>query len=425
MATLRAEGEARDGQVDDSRLADYLVMEGVINRWQANELLAGERKFTLGQYQIVDEIGRGGMGRVLKGVHSLMGRIAAIKVLPRDKSTPDAVASFEHEIRLQSQLDHENLVRAFDAGYERNMHFLVTEFVDGTDLRRLVRSNGPLSMHQAAMIISQAAKGLEHAHDRGLIHRDVKPGNLLVTHDGHTKVSDLGLAGSLRNTTEDPKAGRVVGTADYLSPEQILSPSEITPASDIYSLGCTLYYAVTGKVPYPGGTSREKARRHCEDAPPLYPRLLNPALSDEFIEVIADMMAKNPRDRIQNGEEVVRRLAPWAGDTLKVPPVVAKATAAQFSFTPKPGPIAPGLGDTLPDFPDSDSQGLQKQDSPSQLSQGTEPVDTAAQETLPIEVRQPELVSLTGWSPSSKWLAAAGALIAALTAAALALVTSQ
>src|SRR5262249_55178784 len=141
-------------------------------------------------------------------------------------------------------------------------------------------------------IISQAARGLTHAHARGLVHRDVKPGNLLVTPDGKTKVSDLGLASFMDvEDPDDPRAGRVVGTADYLSPEHIMSPSDVSPASDIYSLGCTLYYAVTGKVPYPGGTGRDKARRHCEDIP-LNPRRFQAELSDEFIDVIAAMMEK-------------------------------------------------------------------------------------------------------------------------------------
>src|SRR5690606_36084134 len=185
------------------------------------------------------------------------------------------------EIRAQARLHHENLVQAFDAGHDGNVYFLVTEFVPGTDMRKLVRQHGPLEMAAAATIISQAAAGLAHAHSMGLIHRDVKPGNLLVTPSGMTKVSDLGLAGWLYETDADPRAGKIVGTADYLSPEQIVSPKDVTPTSDIYSLGCSLYYAVTGKVPFPGGTSREKAKRHLEDTP-IHPRRLNPSLSDEF-----------------------------------------------------------------------------------------------------------------------------------------------
>ncbi len=241
----------------DAQLAAELVSMGRLNRWQAEQLKAGRSKFNLGPYQIIDSIGQGGMGQVFKAEHTMMGRTVAIKVLPRHKSTKEAIESFTREIRAQAQLDHENLVQAFDAGYD-NVYFLVTEFVPGTDLRKFVRLRGRLSMQEAATIISQAAAGLGHAHSRGLIHRDVKPGNLLVTTDGHTKVSDLGLAGFLgADDEDDPRNGKVVGTADYLSPEQVLSPREVNGTSDVYALGCTLYYAVTGKVVFPGGSARK------------------------------------------------------------------------------------------------------------------------------------------------------------------------
>src|SRR5688572_5564219 len=199
------------------------------------------------------------MGQVYKAVHQMMGRICAVKILPLEKSTPDSVNHFVREVRTHAQLDHPNLVRAYDAGRDGDVPYLVTEFVPGTDLRRLIRSRGRLSQQQAASVIMQAARGLEYAHQRGLIHRDVKPGNILVTPDGIAKVSDLGLAGFIHGLEDDPRAGKIVGTADYLAPEQIRTPNEITHVSDIYSLGCTLYYAVSGKVPFPGGTARDKA----------------------------------------------------------------------------------------------------------------------------------------------------------------------
>jgi len=285
-------------EISDEQLAAKLVELGRLNSWQAEQLKVGRAKFTLGPYQIIDAIGQGGMGRVFRAEHRLMGRVVAIKVLPRDRSTPDAIASFTREIRAQAQFDHPNLVRAYDAGHDGNVYFLVTEFVPGTDLRKLVRVRGKLSMQDAATVIVQAAQGLAHAHECGLVHRDVKPGNLLVTPSGQTKVSDLGLAGFLgAEDTDDPRFGRIVGTADYLSPEHISSPRNLSPASDVYSLGCTLYYAVTGKVPFPGGTSRDKARRHCEDAP-INPHRFNLELSDEFVEVVAAMMDKNAERRI-------------------------------------------------------------------------------------------------------------------------------
>ncbi len=366
--------------IDDQTLADRLVEQGLLNRWQAEQLKAGRAKFTLGPYLVIDSIGQGGMGQVFKAEHRLMGRVVAIKVLPRYRSTPAAIASFTREIRAQAQFDHENLVRAFDAGHDGNVYFLVTEYVPGTDLRRLVRVRGKLNMADAATIISQAARALTHAHERGLVHRDVKPGNLLVTPEGKTKVSDLGLAGFLGvDDPDDPRAGRIVGTADYLSPEQITSPGELSPASDIYSLGCTLYYAVTGKVPFPGGTTRDKARRHCEGTPPLNPKRFSPELSDEFVDVIAAMMEKDPKRRIQSAADVVERLAPWAADSVTAqprdagpPPVTAEAPLR---------PIPPSPGDTRPGWFDEDVG--DPQDSASQITQRTDPVASADHETLP------------------------------------------
>jgi serine/threonine protein kinase len=370
-------------EVDDGALASKLVEQGRLNPWQAAMLKAGRVKFSLGPYQIIDAIGQGGMGQVFRAEHKLMGRVVAIKVLPRHRSTPDAVASFNREIRAQAQFDHENLVHAYDAGHDGNVNFLVTEYVPGIDLRKLVRERGKLSMQDAATIISQAARGLAHAHMKGLVHRDVKPGNLLVTPDGRTKVSDLGLAGFLGvEDPDDPRAGRIVGTADYLSPEHIKSPGEMSPVSDIYSLGCTLYYAVTGKVPFPGGTTRDKARRHCEEIP-LNPRRFNLDLTDEFIDVIAAMMEKDPQKRLQSGAEVVRRLAPWAKESVVgavrevVQPVLPVERAALSQSDTQPGWFE-DLG------PDPD-------DSSSQVTQRTDPVASADHDTLP-DIDLPDLL---------------------------------
>jgi serine/threonine protein kinase len=296
----------------DEQLAQKLVELGRLNIWQGKQLLDGRTKFNLGPYRIIDSLGRGGMGQVFKGEHGILGRVVAIKVLPLSKSTPEAVASFMREIRAQARLDHENLVRALDAGEDGNVYYLVTEFVPGTDLRKLVRREGPLNMPVAASIVCQVAAGLQYAHEQGLIHRDVKPGNVLVTPEWHAKLSDLGLAGPLGgDASEDPRFGKIVGTADYLSPDHITAPWDPKPAWDIYSLGCTLYYAVTGKVPFPFmSTTAEKAKAHCE-LQPLDPRLLNAALESGFVEAIADMMAKNPAQRIPTAIDVIARLTPW------------------------------------------------------------------------------------------------------------------
>lgn len=306
----------------DETLAEHLISKGLLNAWQAGQLLRGRVRFHLGPYRIIDAIGQGGMGQVFKAEHTVMKRIVAVKVLPRQKSNPDTSARFQREIQAQAQLDHANLVRALDAGHDGNVDYLVTEYVRGTDLRQLVRTRGKLPMFEAASIIWQAAHGLAHAHAKGFIHRDLKPANLLVTPEGLTKISDLGLVGFHDDQNQLEFEGRkIVGTADYLSPEQIAEPDNLTPASDIYALGCTLYYAVTGKVPFPGGTVRDKARAHLS-AFPIDPRRLNRDLDDNFVDLIADMMAKKVDERIPSAEEVIRRIAPWV--RISVP--VAAAT---------------------------------------------------------------------------------------------------
>ncbi len=369
-------------EFSDSELAAQLVTMGRLNRWQAEQLKAGLSKFNLGPYQVIDSIGQGGMGQVFKAEHTMMGRKVAIKVLPRHKATKDAIGSFTREIRAQAQLDHKNLVQAFDAGFDGKVYFLVTEYVPGTDLRKFVRARGRLSMQEAATIVSQAAVGLAHAHSRGMIHRDVKPGNLLVTTDGHTKVSDLGLAGFLGiHDEDDPRTGKVVGTADYLSPEQVLSPRDVTAASDVYALGCTLYYAVTGKVVFPGGNVREKARRHCEETP-LNPKRINPELSEEFIDVLAAMMEKDRTKRIQTAEEVCQRLRPWAKE--------AVATNQEESAGDRSGHARQHLNAALADTPGFFGDAQDGADeSPSQLSQTTDRLAVTAQETIPDLDRRP------------------------------------
>jgi len=391
---------AKPSDATDAQLGAVLEELGWLNHWQVEQLKSGRSRFTLKDYQVIDSIGQGGMGQVFKAEHTMMGRVVAIKVLPRHKSTPEAIASFTREMRAQAQLDHENLVRALDAGRDGNVYFLVTEYVPGTDLRKMLRTRGKLSMQEAATIVSQAAAGLAHAHSRGMIHRDVKPGNLLVTPTGHTKVSDLGLAGFLDDAfDDDPRAGKIVGTADYLSPEQIMTPREITPASDIYSLGCTLYYAVTGKVPFPGGTTREKTRRHCEDTP-INPRRLNPDLSDEFLDVLAAMMEKDPNKRIRTATDVSERLAPWAADAVSMPaedagqtidsdshwPVASSSTIRRRQDSPSPdspGDAMSGVPAALNDTEDGffDQAMAPAVENLGEAAEGTESVVAASEET--------------------------------------------
>lgn len=373
---LRAAGDQGDTAlvIDDRHLADKLVEMGVVTNYQADQLLTGRTKFNLGPYIVTDFIGQGGMGQVFKAEHKVMGREVAVKLLPANKSTPETIASFQREIRTQAKLDHPNLVRAYDAGQEGKVHYLVTEYVPGMDLRRLIRTQGPLNVNQAASVMMLAALGLDYAHQSGLIHRDVKPGNILVTPEGISKVSDLGLAGFLNDKEDDPRAGKIVGTADYLSPEQIRTPAEVSAVSDIYSLGCTLYYAITGKVPFPGGTPASKARRHLEETP-WHPRRFNADINEEFVEIIADMMEKDPQQRIQTMTEVVTRIEPWASELATLP--MQHLTRSRWT----PPPVPTGGEEQETHHEDDIDSG--QQESGGQASQGTDSVASGSQETNP------------------------------------------
>ncbi len=301
----------------DQLLRAILIEQGAITEYQAGQMANGQRKFKLGPYVITDFIAQGGMGQVFKAIHHVMGREVAVKVVPFGRTTPETVAGFHREIRLQAKLDCAYLVRAYDAGQDGSIHYLVTEYVPGMDLRRLIKAQGPLPQEQAAKIIMQAALGLEYAHRQGLVHRDVKPGNILVTPEGIAKVSDVGLAGFTANLMDDPRAGKIVGTADYLSPEQIRTPLQVGPVSDVYSLGCTLYYAVCGKVPFPGGDTAQKVRRHLESTP-FHPRKFALNIHEEFVDIIAEMMDKNPNKRTQSCAEVAARLEQWVSDSTEL-----------------------------------------------------------------------------------------------------------
>jgi serine/threonine protein kinase len=317
-AASRSDEASAAGLLHDQAVAEQLVTAGTLTAFQARELLAGKTRFRLGRYLVIDELGRGGMGQVFKAEHELMGRHVAIKVLPRVKSTPESEAAFRREMRILGRLDHENLVRAFDAGHDAMVYYLVTELVPGIDLRRQVRKYGPLDEPTAASVFLQVARGLAYAHGQGVVHRDVKPGNILVMDDGRAKVLDMGLAGSMLEA-EAVRLGRVVGTMDYIAPEQIRSPDDVGPAADLYALGCTLYYAVTGSVPFPGGTHQEKMQRHLHEEPRPVSSLA-PRLSPAMARLVEELMDKSPECRPASTEELIGRLANWSSGPPLPPP---------------------------------------------------------------------------------------------------------
>ena len=318
---------------DRARLvARHLVEAGKLTKFQAERLLAGKTDgFQLGQYRILDELGRGGMGRVYKAVHLAMGRFVALKMIsPALTQTERARELFQREVRAAGRLHHPNIVTFYDAQVAGDRCYLVMEFVDGPNLSQLVREQGPLPVEQACEYIRQAAVGLEYAHAQGLIHRDIKPSNLLVqqtTTGPQVKMLDFGL--SLATAGDTPAGGQtpntVLGTPDYVSPEQIKSQHEVDGRSDLYSLGCTFYYLLTGEPPFPGGTPLEKVIRHQQDAP-VSVQTRRPDVPEPVAAIVHKLLAKNPKWRYQKAGELAAELA------------AASSKKADWSAPPLPPP---------------------------------------------------------------------------------------
>ena len=257
-------------------------------------LNAGSR---LGNYEIVDAIGSGGMATVLKARDLDLGRIVALKILPpRMNLDRENVARFKLEARSAAQLDHDNIARVFTTGEDQGLHFIAFEFVEGETLRSLMTRRGILPASECIRLMIQIAAGLTHASARGVVHRDIKPSNIIITPDGKAKIVDMGLARSLTVNGGVTQSGVTLGTFDYISPEQAIDPRRTDVRSDIYSLGCTFYHALTGRPPVPDGTAAKKLHAHQHEPIPD-PRLYNPNLPDELAAILAKMMAKNPGKR--------------------------------------------------------------------------------------------------------------------------------
>jgi serine/threonine protein kinase len=307
-----------DAPVPD--IAGTLVNEGVLTGFQAQHLCSNDTQpLTLGQYRILDELGRGGMGRVYKALHTIMGRVVAIKVIsPELVQNPVAVEWFRREVRASTHLVHPNIVMAYDANEAEGLHFLVMEYVEGVTLDALLKQGGPLPIENACALMRQAALGLQHAHEKGRIHRDIKPGNLLIPRsdsdqpsDILVKIADFGLA-RLQNKNSDntiqlrPEAG-VLGTPDFISPEQSRDIHSTDIRSDLYSLGCTFYLTLAGRVPVLGETAMEKLIKHLMEEPePL--EKVRPDVPPAVVAVVKKLMAKDPANRFQTPAELAREL---------------------------------------------------------------------------------------------------------------------
>ncbi len=300
-----------------AELCQKLRADGLITQFHSDQLLKGKyRGFFLGKYKVLDRIGLGGMGQVFLAEHTTMRRRAAIKILPPERvENHYSRERFLREARAAGQLDHPNLVRAFDVDADNNVIFLVMEYVDGVTFHELVTRFGPVTPARAGYFLWQAAHGLAYLHERGLVHRDIKPSNLLLDRSGVVKILDLGLVRSDSDTDELTRGEgvKILGTADYLSPEQAIDCSKVDVRADIYSLGATAYFLVTGQPPYGGDKVAQKLIAH--QVKPLRPvHELRPDVPMELSEVISKMLAKKPVERYQTPLELLAALEVWAAN---------------------------------------------------------------------------------------------------------------
>ncbi len=349
-------------------VARALVELGVLTRFQAERLLAGRTTgFLLGHYRILDQLGRGGMGHVFKAQHVQMGRIVALKILaPNLVRTSQAQELFAREMMAAAHLNHPNIVTALDANEVNGRYYLVLEFVDGPNLEQLVKQQGPLPTGLACDYILQAANGLQAAHSAGIVHRDVKPANLLVHRPGQggdvpglVKVSDFGLA-RLHDSVEGKavrtilvKENTVMGTPDFLSPEQARSLHKLDSRADLYSLGCTFFFLLTGRPPFAGGSPLEKIIRQGTEQPPRLTDL-RPDVSVEVEQILDRLLAKRPDDRFQTAAELAAALQPWAvSGPIPWAPPSAVPLSIEAGLTPLNGetpPTSEGEADPRDDF---------------------------------------------------------------------------
>jgi serine/threonine protein kinase len=272
----------------------------------------------LGQYELLEQIGRGGMGTVYKAVHMRLKRPVAIKLLPGERTRhPQTLDRFLREMEAVGRLDHPHLVRAHDAGECEGQYYLAMEFLEGQNLAQVVRTRGPLPIAEACEAVRQAALGLQYAHEHGLVHRDVKPSNLMLTPQGQVKVLDLGLARLVAEPAGDGEmtaADQVLGTGDFMAPEQASDTRQADARSDIYSLGCTLYFLLTGRAPFSDPqhpTLLKKLIAHAnEPAPPIHQ--FRPDVPGHLVAALDRMLAKEPESRYASAAEVAHELEPWA-----------------------------------------------------------------------------------------------------------------
>jgi serine/threonine-protein kinase len=353
-------------QTADARLlARDLIQRDLLTPFQANQLLTGKgNDLVVGPYHLLERLGQGAAGQVFKARHQRLHRIMALKLIHADRLTsPVAIARFHREIEVAASFAHPNVVRAYDADQAGTNYYFAMQYVPGTDLSHRVKQSGPLPIAEACDVIRQAALGLQHIHDHGMAHRDIKPSNLAIVEGGpqtgsatdpacgslvpgQVKILDLGLARLCEEPSEEARRkpaltqlGAVMGTADYMAPEQGRDSRAADARSDLYSLGCTLYFALTGQPPFPGGTPLEKMMHHqLDEARPV--EALRPEVPPTLRGIVRKLMAKEPTERFQTAAEVATILAPLCQAASQAVPIQATGNDAS---APQAIPVAAPL----------------------------------------------------------------------------------
>ncbi len=317
QAALRSVPAERRGDVD--AVADHLVRAGKLTRFQARKLVKGASfGLVLGHYQVLAPIARGGMGTVYMARDMRSELVVALKILPPRRAREEVrlLTRFRREMEMCQRVSHPHLAWTYEGGVHRGVYYIAMEYIPGRSLYRVIAEDGPLPVPRAARLFAEVALAIDHAHNQGLIHRDLKPSNVIITPNDHAKVLDLGLAimdGEAKTVDREVIGGQgyVLGTMDYIAPEQTDDPTKVDVRCDVYALGCSLYYTLTGRPPFPGGTSKEKIQKHRTEEPADVGQL-NPQVPAGFVDLVKRMMAKSLDARLPSAAVLRHELLRWA-----------------------------------------------------------------------------------------------------------------